>query len=58
MLKETDRVRFIDERKDKLYGVLIILNIKNDIATLTSGDYATFGQSTLNAKISELKKAD
>jgi len=57
MFKEQDRVRFIDTEKDKQFGILIILNIKGDIATLGSGDYATLGQSMCNAKLSELKRA-
>ena len=50
MFKEQDRVRFIDTEKDKQFGVLIIFNIKGDIATL--------GQSMCNAKLSELKRAE
>jgi len=58
MFKEQDRVRFIDKEKDKQYGVLIIFNIKGEIATLGSGDYSTFGQNLCNAKLSELKLAE
>lgn len=58
MLKLNDRVRFIDSDKDKQYGVLIILDIKNNIATCGSGDYATLGQNMCNAKLDELKSAD
>jgi len=43
MLKNGDRVRFIDAEKDKQFGVLIIFKIKGDIATLGSGHYATLG---------------
>lgn len=57
MFKEQDRVRFIDPDKDKQFGVLIIFNIKGDIATLGSGDYTTLGQNMCNAKLSELKRA-
>lgn len=28
MLRENDRVRFVDEKMDKQFGVLIIFNIK------------------------------
>jgi len=58
MLKKGDRVRFIDAEKDKQFGVLIIFNIKDDIATLGSGDYATLGQNMCNAKLTELKRAE
>ena len=58
MFKVNDRVRFINSEKDKQFGVLIIFNIKGDIATLGSGDYATLGQNMCNAKLSELKKAE
>jgi hypothetical protein len=57
MLKKGDKVRFIDSEKDKQLGVLIICNITDDIATLGSGDYATFGQNMCNAKLTELIKA-
>ena len=58
MFKEQDRVRFIDTEKDKQFGVLIIFNIKSDIATLGSGDYANLGQNMCNAKLTELKRAE
>ena len=58
MFKENDRVRFVDKEKDKQFGVLVIFNLKGDIATLGSGDYATFGQNLCNAKLSELKLAE
>jgi hypothetical protein len=51
-------VRFIDPDKDKQFGVLIIFNIKGDIATLGSGDYSTLGQNMCNAKLTELKYAE
>ena len=54
MFKEQDRVRFIDSEKDKQFGGLIIFNIKGDIATLGSGDYANLGQNMCNAKRTEL----
>jgi hypothetical protein len=58
MFKVNDRVRFIDTEKDKQFGVLIIFNIKGDIATLGSVDYASLGQNMCNAKLTELKKAE
>jgi hypothetical protein len=58
MFQEQDRVRFKDKEKDKQYGILIILNIKGDIATLGSGDYATLGQNMCNAKLTEIKRAE
>lgn len=58
MIKENERVRFKDKEKDKIYDVLIILNIKGDIATLGRGEYATLGQNICNAKLSELKLAE
>ena len=58
MLKKNDRVRFKDKEKDSRYGVLIIFNIKGDIATCGSGDYASFGKNLCNAKLSELKKTE
>jgi len=58
MFKEQDRVRFKDKEKDKQYGVLIIFNIKGDIATLGGGDYETLGQNMCNAKLSDIKRAE
>ena len=57
MFKEQDRVRFIDTEKDKQFGVLIIFNIKGDIATLGNGDYANLGQNMCNAKLFQNSKA-
>lgn len=58
MFKQGDRVRFINPNQDNKYGVLIIFNIKGDIATLGSGDYSTLGQNMCNAKLTELKHAE
>jgi hypothetical protein len=58
MLKEQDRVRFIDSEKDKELGILIIFKIKGDIATLGNGEYETFGQKMCNVKLSELRRAE
>jgi hypothetical protein len=58
MLREQDRVRFIDTEKDKQFGVLIIFNIKGDYATIGNGDYASLGQNLMTVKLTELKRAE
>jgi len=58
MLRENDRVRFVDEKMDKQFGVLIIFSIKGDIATIGKGDYASLGQNMMNVKLSEIKRAE
>ena len=58
MLKENDRVKFIDNERDKQFGILIIFKITGDIATCGSGDYTNLGQNMCNARLSELKLAE
>ena len=57
MLKH-DRVRFVDEEKNKQNGVLIVLEIKSDYAVVMTGDYSSFGQPPMTVKLSELKRAE
>jgi len=58
MLRENDRVRFVDVKMDKQFGVLIIFNIKGGIATIGKSDYASLGQNMINVKLSEIKLAE
>ena len=58
MIAQNDRVRFIDEEKDKQYGVLLVFNIKGDFATIGKGDYASLGQHLMTVKLTELKRAE
>ena len=44
--------------KKVMKKVLIIFNIKGDIATLGGGDYETLGQNMCNAKLSDIKRAE
>jgi hypothetical protein len=57
MLKEQDRVRFIDVEKDKQFGVLTIQNITGRTVTFIIGD-PYLPQGIANADISELKLAE
>ncbi|MES2138945.1 MAG: hypothetical protein V4511_04515 [Bacteroidota bacterium] len=58
MFKKGDRVRFKDKSKDKAVGILIILDIKNGIATCCSGDYNSFGSQSCNTNLIELEKSE
>ena len=58
MLRENDKVRFVDKRKDKKFGVLTIFIISGDIATIGNGDYATLGQNIMSVNLNEIKRAE
>lgn len=58
MLKVNDRVHFKDREMNETYGILIILDIKGEIATLTKGDYSNFGSHNCNAKLTEIEKSE
>jgi hypothetical protein len=58
MLKENERVRFINEEKDKQFGILYIFSIKGEYATIGKGDYTTLGQNMINVKLTEIKRIE
>jgi hypothetical protein len=58
MIAQNDRVRFIDEDKNKQFGVLLVFNIKGDYATIGKGDYASLGENLMTVKLTELKRAE
>lgn len=58
MIAQNDRVRFIDEDKNKQFGVLLVFNIKGDYATIGKGDFASLGQDLMTVKLIELKRAE
>lgn len=58
MLEKNDRVRFVDEKKNNQFGVLIIFRIEGDIATIGSGDYYSLGQNLMSVNLSEIKREE
>lgn len=58
MIAKNDRVRFIDEGKDKKFGVLIVLNINVEYVTISIGDYALLGKDLMTVKLTDLKRAE
>lgn len=58
MITQNDRVRFIDEDKNKQFGVLLVFNIKGEYATIGKGDYTSLGQNLMTVKLTELKRAE
>jgi hypothetical protein len=58
MIKENDRIRFIDEEMHEQYGVLLVFSIKGEFATVGKADYASFGQNIMTVKLAEIKSAE
>jgi len=58
MIRKNDRIRFIDEEKHKLHGILLVLEIKGYFALVTSGNYESFGQSPMTVPLSEIKLSE
>lgn len=58
MIKENDRIRFIDQEMHRQYGVLLVFSIKGENATVGKGDYASLGQNIMTVKLAEIKLAE
>ncbi len=56
MIRPNDRVRFVDNEKDKKYGVLTVFSVKNGFALVAKGDYANLGDHKMTVELVELKK--
>ena len=57
-MKKNDRVRFIDEKKHKQYGILQVFEIKGEFVLLTTGDYMNIGQPPITVNLAEIKEID
>ena len=58
MIRENNRVRFIDKEKDKIYGILSVFSINGEFVTIGKGDYTSLGKDLMSVNITDLKLAE
>ena len=55
MFQLNDRVRFIDEEKNKQYGIFLVFAIKGNYVTIGKGDYTSLGQDLITVEKIEIE---